>query len=368
MKIVYVITRSDVIGGASVHLLDLAHGAQDAGHEVVILVGGHGVFLDRAKEKGLRCVSLRYMVREISLLKDLRGLFELRRTIVEIKPDIIHLHSSKAGILGRLVAKSLSVPVVFTAHGWAFTEGVSERRRAMYRFMERIMARFASKVITVSEYDKRLALDLGVGNQELITTIHNGMPDCAVCEKDYIAGDATRMVMVARFDSPKNHLALIEALTCIKHLKWSLEFVGDGPLLKSVHDVVRRYDLNDQVVFSGACNDVSARLAKADIFILTSNWEGLPLTILEAMRAGLPVVASRVGGVPESIEQGRTGFLIERNDQQSLVEALTDLIESAELREAMGRQGRRKFENEFTFEVMLRKTLDVYVSAMRGLK
>lgn len=368
MKIVYVITRSDVIGGASVHLLDLARGAQDAGHEVVILVGGHGVFLDRAKEKGLRCVSLRYMVREVSLLKDLRGLFELRTAIAEIKPDIIHLHSSKAGVLGRLVAKSLSVPVVFTAHGWAFTEGVSERRRAVYRFIEQYMARFSSKVITVSEYDKRLALDLGVGNQELITTIHNGMPDCAVCPKDYITGDVVRMVMVARFDSPKNHLALVKALTCIKHLKWSLEFVGDGPLLRSVQDVVRSYDLADHVVFSGACNDVSARLAKSDIFILTSDWEGLPLTILEAMRASLPVVASRVGGVSESIEQGRTGFLIERNDQPSLVEALTVLIESAELREEMGRQGRLKFESEFTFDTMLRKTLDVYVGAMQGLK
>lgn len=368
MKIVYVITRSDVIGGASVHLLDLAYGAKDAGHEVVILVGGHGVFLDRAEEKGLRCVSLLYMVREISLLKDLCCLFELRRTIAGIRPDIIHLHSSKAGILGRLVAKSLSIPVVFTAHGWAFTEGVSKRRRAIYRFIERFMARFASKVITVSEYDRKLSLDLGVGNQKLIATIHNGMPDLAQCQKDYMAGDVIRMVMVARFDSQKNHLALIEALTCIKHLKWSLEFVGDGPLLESVQDVVLRYDLFDRVVFSGACNDVPSRLAKADIFILISNWEGLPLTILEAMRAGLPVVASRVGGVPESIEQGRTGFVIERNDQQSLVDALVKLIESAELRKTMGQLGRRKFENEFTFETMLRKTLDIYEGAIQRMQ
>lgn len=116
MRVLYVITRSDVIGGASVHLLDLAAGAQAAGHDVVIVVGGFGVFVDRARERGLACISATHLVRPLNVISDFRFYLELRRIVLEWKPNLIHAHSSKAGIIGRLVAKALSIPCVFTAH------------------------------------------------------------------------------------------------------------------------------------------------------------------------------------------------------------------------------------------------------------
>lgn len=366
MKIVYVLTRSDVIGGASVHLLDLAYGAQQAGHTVVILVGGEGAFQERAYQKGLRCISLRYMVREISPLTDMRGFFELRKAIEHLNPDIVHMHSSKAGILGRLVCMSLSIPAVFTAHGWAFTEGVSAMRRALYKIIERFMARFTDKIITVSNYDKELALKLGVGSEALVSTIHNGMPDSVVNKFFDKHEDALRLIMVARFDAQKDHQTLLKALASIKKLRWFLELVGDGPLLEMTKETVRELGLTEHVFFSGACNDVPERLAKADVFILISNWEGLPLTILEAMRSSLPVIATKVGGVPETVEHGKTGFLIERNDQHALAASVARLIESDSLRVEMGRQGRRKFEETFTFETMLSKTLRIYSEVLYG--
>lgn len=363
MKIVYVITRSDVIGGASVHLLDLALGAQRAGHHVNILVGGEGVFLSRAKKEGICCISLRHMVREINPFKDFLCFLELKKAISVIAPDIVHLHSSKAGILGRLVAKSLSIPVIFTAHGWAFTEGVSRNRRIFYRAIEQLMARFTDKIITVSEYDRQLALKLNVGVEKQICTINNGMPDVNNLP-EMPSTDVVRLIMVARFDAQKNHLALINTLACLKHLRWILEFVGDGPSVVEVRKAVQYHSLEERVIFSGSCNDIPTRLASADIFFLISNWEGLPLTILEAMRAGLPVVASNVGGVPESIEHNISGFLVARGDQKMLGEVAARLICSARLRKTMGRAGRKKFEDEFTFEKMLKKTLDVYIKVL----
>lgn len=366
MKIVFVITRSDVIGGASVHLLDLARGMQQAGHEVIILVGGDGIFLEHAKERDLRCISLRYMVREINPIKDLLGYFELRRVVLSIKPDIIHLHSSKAGMLGRMAAKSLSIPAVFTAHGWAFTEGVSTANRIVYRAIERFMARFTSRIITVSEYDRKLALNCGLGNASLVTAIHNGMPDSLIKNSLRSSEDAVKLIMVARFDIPKNHCALLDALAHVKHLAWEMEFVGDGPLLNTVREYAQDLGLATRVIFSGACNDVVSRLAGADVFFLISNWEGLPLTILEAMRAGLPVVASRVGGVPEAVDEGETGFLIDRDDRRALVAAINSLVESEDRRRCMGENGRIKFSNNFTFEKMLQKTLAVYSEVLGG--
>ena len=145
LKIAYVITRSDVMGGASVHLLDLAAGMMRAGHQVIIFVGGTGVVIERATEMGIRCVSLKYLVREIRPFIDVCCFFELFSHLKRYKPDIVHLHSSKAGIVGRLVSKCLRVPSVFTAHGWAFTEGVSKNKRIFYLFVERYLSHFFKK-------------------------------------------------------------------------------------------------------------------------------------------------------------------------------------------------------------------------------
>jgi len=368
MKIVYILTRSDVIGGASVHLLDLACGMRDMGHEVTILVGGEGVFLKHAQMRGLQYFTLRHLVREIHLIKDVKGFWELRSALTRLNPDIIHLHSSKAGILGRLVGKSLSIPTAFTVHGWSFTEGVSEKRRILYRFLEKFMARFSDKVITVSEYDKQLALRFGVGSDDLLITVHNGMPELSLSSVVRLPQKTVRMIMVARFDSQKNQSALLEALAKIKPLAWSMEFVGDGPMLNKAKKLARQLGLADRVLFSGACDDVPARLETSDVFILISNWEGLPLTILEAMRSGLPVVASKVGGVPEAVYDGKTGFLVERDDNVGLVNAVTRLLESPQLREKFGQQGKIKFQNKFTFNKMLEETMGVYDAILKGRK
>jgi glycosyltransferase involved in cell wall biosynthesis len=168
--------------------------------------------------------------------------------------------------------------------------------------------------------------------------------------------------MVARFDYPKKQSDLIRSLEKIKHLSWSMEFVGDGPLLENAKELVDRFDLRGRVSFSGVRNDVANRLAASDIFVLLSKWEGLPLTILEAMRSGLPVIASNVGGVSETIVEGKTGYLVKRDNSTELINALTKLLSSPELRGSMGREGKIKFQKEFTFDNMLNQTMNVYDS------
>ncbi|MGO4478344.1 glycosyltransferase family 4 protein [Massilia sp. 2TAF26] len=359
MKILFVITRSDVMGGASVHMLDLAEGVHASGHEVFILTGGSGILLEKARARNLPIASLTWLVREIRIVSDTLAIFELIRWIKRVKPDVIHLHSSKAGIVGRLAAAWCRIPAVFTAHGWAFTEGVAQSRRALYIFIERTLARFAAAIIAVSNYDRNLALSLNVIKEEKIRTIPNGMP----CVPDYVpppqpAGE-TRLIMVARFEAPKRQALVLEALARLPVHNWQMEFVGDGPALEAC---VRRADELGlrNVQFSGACNDVAARLARSHVFVLLSDWEGLPLTIIEAMRAGLPVVASKVGGIPELVEDGVNGRLVDNNAVEDIASAVLELLGSPSKARLLGDNGRQRFLAEYSFDKMRAETLAVY--------
>ena len=358
MRILYVITRSDVMGGASVHLLDLAEGIQDMGHDVAILVGGNGVFLDKALSRGIACTSLKNMFRELRPISDVKCFFEVRRRIKTYSPDLVHLHSSKAGILGRMAAVSLGVPSVFTAHGWAFTEGVSSLKRFFYKYIERFMSSLCGRVIAVSEYDRQLAVDLSVVTANKIVAIHNGIPDIPPVHKE--SGAACHMIMVARFEEPKDHASLINALAQLQDLDWTLELVGDGPLLNEIKNRCSELGLIGRVSFPGARSDVQDRLARSDLFVLLSKWEGFPLTILEAMRAGLPVIASNVGGVSEAVCSGQTGYLVGRDDPEALVIYMRLLLTNSKLRDEMGAAGRASFSKRFQFSTMLEKTNNVY--------
>lgn len=204
------------------------------------------------------------------------------------------MHLSKAGWLGGLAAKWLKIPVVFTAHGWAFTEGVPKRQQIVYRWAEKLAAPFAGKIITVSDYDRKLAIKYKITYPNKIITIHNGMPDIDTTLFAKPEVEPVHLIMVARFEEQKDHILLLETLEELKDLPWTLELVGDGPLMGIVREKAEKLGISDKIQFSGACDDVPCRLAKAQIFILTSKWEGFPRSILEAMRAGLPVIASDV--------------------------------------------------------------------------
>ena len=369
MKIVYIITRSDVLGGASVHLLDLAKSMINQGHQVDILVGGNGAFTEELKKNNISFSSLNHLKREISLIHDLLGFWEIKKHLKNLKPDVVHCHSSKAGLLGRLAAKSLNFPVVFTAHGWAFTDGVSPIKQKIYATLERFLTKFSDHIITVSEYDRQHGFKYQVGTPELVQTIHNGVPDIQVSMTQKF-NSIVKLVMVARFEDPKDQYFLIQALSKIpKHLNWKIDFLGEGQNFKKCKDLVEANNLNQKVIFHGQSFKVKEFLNQADIFVLISNYEGFPLTILEAMSTSLPIIASDVGGVNESVSS-ENGYLIPKGNIDILVQALTELIANTDLRQQLGTNSRHLYETQFSFNTMLQKTLDVYTQVLskRSLK
>lgn len=359
VNIALIITRGDSIGGAQIHVKDLAYALQALGNKVTILLGKEGNFTELLTQEGISYRLVDDLVREINPKKDLRALSHIKTLLKDINPDIVAVHSSKAGILGRLATRQLKIPTTFTVHGWAFTEGVSAKKKIVYKMIEKVGALFTTKLIAVSKFDRQLALDNNICPSDKIVAVQNGVPDVEAALLATPEKPIPKMIMIARFQEQKNHKALIEALNELKDLDWELELVGgDGGKQAGVEELIQQYGLGDKINILGHKNNIKELISKSQIFVLSTNWEGFPLTTLEAMRAKLPVVATNVGGVSEAIDQGKTGFAI--NSQDELLEALRKLITDAELRKTMGEEARRQYLEFFTVDAMLKNTYAVY--------
>jgi glycosyltransferase involved in cell wall biosynthesis len=277
---------------------------------------------------------------------------------------LISTHCAKAGVLGRLAARSLGIPSLFTAHGWAFSDGVPPRRRSLYRWMERSVAPLARRVIVVCEADRRTALRDRVVSIDQLRTVHNGMPDIDPAERARPGSTPVRLLTIARLAEQKDYRTLLHALARLRDLDWHLEQIGDGPQRSAIRAMADELKLSQRITWSGLSPDPIPSLARAQVYALISNWEGFPRSILEAMRAGLPVVASDVGGVRESVEDGATGFVVPRGDVDRLADRMRRLIESSALRSRFGSAGRARYERHFTFERMLADTWSVYLESI----
>jgi len=218
----------------------------------------------------------------------------------------------------------------------------------------------ASKIITVSEFDRRLALDAGIARPTRVVTVHNGMPDVPADLRADPMRVPVRLVMVARFQPQKDHPTLLRALAGLTDRPWELDLVGDGPLMGDMQALAATLGIAGRVRFLGQRQDVDRILAQAHAFLLVSNWEGFPLSILEAMRAGLPVVASDVGGISESVRDGETGYVVPRGGVEPLRERIGRLLLDPGLRACLGGRGRALYEREFTLDRMVARTLAVY--------
>lgn len=366
MKVCYLITRGHTMGGANVHVRDMAQALLERGHEPIVLIGETGPFVDDLKAARVPFEILPNLQREVRPLQDLKGLFEVIAALRRIKPDILSTHTAKAGFLGRIAAKICGVPAFYTAHGWAFADGVSARERSVYLFLERWGAYIGQPIITVCEQDRIYALANGVGQPQQIETIHNGMPPIPPALEANAEAEPPNLIMVARFMPQKDHTTLLRALARIKDLSWEIDLVGPGPLMDDAQALCADLGLTDRVRFLGERRDVAELMAQSQIFLLITNWEGFPRSILEAMRAGLPIVATNIDGIPEAVTENETGFLIGRKDVDGLTARLRELIVDPSLRRRLGQAGRERFLRQFTFDRTFSGTVRKYSSALRA--
>lgn len=361
-KICYIITRSDW-GGAQVHLESLINNFRK-NNEIVLIVGEEGELTKRLINLNVKIYVIKELKRSISL-KDIWAVVKIKKIIDYENPDLVHLHSSKAGLIGRIAAKisNNKLPVIFTVHGWAFTPGTKKINKALGILTEKIFYRMIDQFICVSNYDKEIAFHHNFEEKKMIT-VYNGVKSSF--EKKYTEINKKNIVftMVARFNEQKDQMLLLEAVNQLKNKNILINFVGEGENLGECVEYVQKNNLAQNVNFLGFRSNPMSILINSDVFVLTSFYEGLPISIIEAMSIGLPIVASNVGGNRELVIDGENGYLI--NDLKELKLALTNLVEQEKLRDSFGMKSKDRFESFFTEEKCIKNTKEVYKKIIGG--
>lgn len=355
-RVLIVVTLAET-GGAQTYVASLLPALVEE-FDVVVAAHGPGPLLESGRRAGARVVPLEHVRRPLSPWRDLRGLFELVALLRRERPDILHANSSKAGVLGRLAAVLSGVPIrIFTVHGWAFSAhtGIAS---ALYERAERLMRPLTTITICVAESERAAGVAARACDPQRTVVIRNGVAADAVApgRRD---GATPTIVAVGRLQQPKDPLTLARALGRVR-ASFSAVIVGEGPDRPRLEAEIRRLGLDEAVVLAGERGDVADLLARADLFVLSSTSEGLPLSILEAMAAALPVVATSVGGVPEAVEEGETGLLVPPGDPVRLAAALERLLVDPPLRRRLGANGRARVRERFGLEEFRQAHVDVY--------
>lgn len=364
MRFAYVITRADAVGGASIHVRDVASGAIAAGHEALVFVGGTGPVTEQFTEAGVPFLPVPLLRREIHPVRDLRAIAELTGALRDWRPDLVSTHTAKAGLVGRVASVRLGLPVIYTPHGWPIGDRFSGAHGMLFGLVERVAARWTDAIVCVCEHERRLALEHRVAPPGRLHVIYNGVRDSALRANP--AAEPPRVISIARFEQPKDHATLLDALALLRDERWEADLVGDGPLELAMRARAEALGIGRRVHFLGYQPKPAGLLARAQIFVLASRSEGFPRSILEAMRAGLPVVASDVGGVPEAVAHGRTGLLVPRQDASALASALGVLIRSFSERERQGALARQMYKQRFNAERMVVETMTLYAKVLRA--
>jgi glycosyltransferase involved in cell wall biosynthesis len=364
MRIVHVLTRGDVLGGAQTHVRELSLQLLRLGHQVTVITGAPGVFTDQLHQSGIPCIQLRSMVRPIKPHLDVAALAQLWQALRRLRPDLVCTHTAKAGSLGRAAAWLNHLPSIFTPHGWSMLDRASLQSHPLFRWTECLAARVGTSVINVCEFERDCARQFGIGSTQRLEVVHNGIAELSLARVRPVDAQPPTLIMVARFAAQKDHDTLLQALSGLAGMEWTLLLVGAGELEAYVASQVKELGLANRVRILAPETDVNRLLMEVQIFVLSTHFEAFPISILEAMRAGLPVVATHVGGVPESVRHEETGLLVSHRDAIGLRDTLARMVANPALRLALGSAGQRLWATHFTAGTMAARTLEVYQRAL----
>lgn len=349
-------------GGAEDHLIETVLGLDD--YEFTV---GYGASydqdqVDRLERNGVETKRFP-LVRHYNPVTTLPAVVSLKKYLRQEEFDIVHTNSTEVGIIGRFAAAAAGVPhIVHTVHGIPFAD---DRSRFLNRFVlscERLAARYTDRIVTNADVMAEEYLERGIGSQEQYTTIYSGIhldkfQDASPATD--LPGERPRVMMIGRLAEGKGHEVLLEAAESLRDRETTICIVGDGPLYDSVAEQISSRGLSNTVFLTGYREDVPSILAASDIFVLPSFREGTPRVIIEAMASGLPVIATDIAGIPEQIQDGKSGYLIPPGDAAELAIRLKDLLSNIERREQMGSRG-SELSKKFAVGTMREETERLY--------
>ncbi|HEX6268699.1 MAG TPA: exopolysaccharide biosynthesis polyprenyl glycosylphosphotransferase [Anaerolineales bacterium] len=363
-------------GGATNVVLDLArHFKNHPGFNLQLVTGpippGRNDMTYLAKDLDIPTRVIPSLINHIDPVVNLKAVADLRRIMVEGKYDIVHTHSSVAGVVGRIAALAAGIPVILHhVHGWGPLEGMTVWTKKLYLTLERFCAKFTDRIITVAEPDIQKGLDQGIGTEDKFTLINNGIDlekfrqdvDAQQVRSELGLDPKCKLVgMVGRLDEQKNPLDLIKAAAIVTQSYPKVQFliVGDGSLRPDCEKLINELNLKDKFFLLGFRNDVPRILPILTITAMSSLWEGLPLAFLESMSAGKPIVANNIDGAGDVVVDGETGFLVNPRQPQAMAERILALLNNERLCNKMGRIAQQRSEY-FSLPRMLGKVEALY--------
>ena len=341
---------------------------------VTVLAGpdrtGEGTYWDGEELAGVDVVEVPRLVRSLSPIDDLAALVWLVRWLRRTRPDVVHTHSSKAGVLGRLAARFSGIPCAHTVHGWGPVQAARPTVRFGVISLERLLARWCRALVVVGRPDLEFGLDRGIGRAEQYRLIRSGVDtsvglaaaeDRAAIRSELAVDERFVVGAVARMSRQKDHTTLLTAFAEAAIPDSVLVLIGDGPLRREVEALAETLGITDRVRFLGVRADAARLVAGFDVSVLSSNWEGMPRTIVEAAAARVPVIATDVGGVSELIEHGRTGRLVPRGDTKQLADAIRAIHREPTVAASMAEPAARRTK-EFSVHKMRADLTDLWWS------
>ncbi len=371
-RVLFVITKSNW-GGAQHYVYNMAVGAKKAGINVSVATGGSGPLVEKLLGSGIPIFQIDTLGRDVNISRDMHSFFRLLQIIREYHPDVLHLNSSKIGVLGGIAGRLCGVrKIVFTAHGWAFNEARPKWQKIIIRILAYVTVALSHQTIAVSNMMRRDAqYMLGVRNK--IIVIQNGVdiPELitrtkareALLPQQTNTEDQLWIGSIAELHPSKCIDVAIDAFAMLENKQQlKLVIIGEGEMRSELEKRIEKHDLQNHIFLVGYKHAAARLLKTFDTFILPSHTEALGMVILEAGLAKLPVVATRVGGIPEIVEDGVTGLLVEPKNPEDLAKKMTKLLNDPKLRTELAENLHKKVTEQFSLEKMVHNTIKIYTS------
>ncbi len=380
IKVIHCITRL-ILGGAQQNTMETCQHLNKKRFKTSIISGNQtgpeGEIIPEVRGKKIPLIIIPELLREPNPVKDIIALKKMVRIFKQQRPHIVHTHSSKAGILGRWAAKIAGVPIIIhTVHGWGHHGHQHPLKRAFFIFLERKSERITDKLIVVSSLNAEKGLKDRIGKRNKYKTIHSSINLAtyqeSTCDipglKKQLGLSTERPVVgtVARFSSQKNPGDFVRVAALVKEKMPGVQFmfVGDGPLRKETEEMIKKFNLSQDVILPGLRTDIPDILKCMDVFILTSLWEGLPRVIAQAMASGVPVIANDVDGAREVINHGRNGFLTAPKDVSLMTDLVVKLLQDPDLCGKISEEGKITAQSEFSLTDMISEIERLYESLL----
>ena len=383
MRIAHIITRL-IVGGAQENtILCCQYLQQHYGDDVVLItgpgLGPEGSLVEMAEGRGVKVQLVPSLRRPIHPWRDLISYRALKRHLARFAPQVVHTHSGKAGLLGRIAASRLHVPAILhTVHGAPFHGYQNLVAREFFRRCERYAARKCHRMVSVADAMTDQLVRAGVGERKQFVTVYSGMEvepfldsdRHRVAKRQELGYDEDHVVVgaIARLFHLKGHHDIIEAARLAIRQCPQIRFllVGEGVLRESLEETIQRASLGDYFRFAGLVSPESIAhwIAAMDVVVHASLREGLPRAVVQALLAAKPVISYDVDGAREVVIPAETGYLLVPHDIKAMADAIVELTADPELRRRLGETGRRRCVDVFRYQTMTEKLRDLYVEVL----